>query len=249
MDPGNGLLLFLAGTAAGFVNVVAGGGSFITMPLLMTLAGLPATTANGTNRVAILMQNAFATKNFRNHGHRDTRVGLELGLPAAAGAVLGSKIALEVPDRVFEAIFATVMLLALAVILRPGKRRMFPAGGKPKNMRILVPAFFLVGLYGGFIQAGTGYLVIFTLSVIGGLSLVKTNSIKIIVITVYLIPSLAVFLAGGEVRWIPGLVLGAGNSLGGWMGTYLAVSRNEGLIRVVLAVVMVFLSLKMFGVF
>ena len=104
MTPINAILLFLAGIAAGFVNVSAGGGSFLTIPLLMILGGLPAISANASNRVAVLLQNVIAARNFRRHGFRDIRQGLKLGLSAMAGAVIGSLIAMDIPEEVFRGI-------------------------------------------------------------------------------------------------------------------------------------------------
>jgi uncharacterized protein len=244
------IILFLAGIAAGFINVNAGGGSFITIPLLILVGGLSPATANGTNRIAILVQNVSAARNFRRHGFRDARQGLKLGLSAIAGALIGSKIALEISPDVFRIILSAVMILALAVIFKPPR----PRSGDHASERLRHPAlqyvmFFFIGVYGGFIQAGTGYLVIFALSVIGGLSLVKTNSLKIIIIASYLIPSLAVFVAGGQVSWVPGLVLAAGTSIGGWFGTSFAVRRGEAWIKVILAAALIAMAAKMLGMF
>lgn len=244
------ILLFLAGVAAGFINVNAGGGSFITLPLLIILGGLPPTAANGTNRIAILVQNLFAMKNFRNHGFKDIRQGIRLGLSAVVGAVIGSSIALEIPEDLFRIILSAVMLLALVIILRPIRRE----SGDHRTEQLRHPGlqilmFFFIGIYGGFIQAGTGYLVIFALSVVGGLSLVKTNSLKIIVIAFYMLPSLAVFVIGGEVRWLPGLVLAAGTSVGGWTGTSFAVKKGDRWIKAILAVAIAAMALKMAGLF
>lgn len=250
MSLSSAILLFLGGVAAGFINVNAGGGSFITIPLLILLGGLPATAANGTNRIAILLQNLFAMKNFRRHGFRDIRQGVRLGLSAVAGAVIGSSIALEIPEEIFRIILSAVMLLALIIIFRPIR-----AGKGDHSLETLahpvlqVVMFFFIGIYGGFIQAGTGYLVIFSLSVLGGLSLVKTNSLKIIIIALYMLPSLAVFVLGGQVRWVPGLVLAGGTSLGGWFGTTFAVKKGDRWIKVILAAAIVAMALKMLGLF
>ena len=122
MTPLSAILLFMAGTVAGFVNVNAGGGSFLTIPLLMLLGGLPATAANGTNRVAVLLQNVIAVKNFRRHGFKDTRQGLKLGISAMAGAVIGSVIVQDIPESTFRTILSVIMVLALAIVLRPGRK-------------------------------------------------------------------------------------------------------------------------------
>ncbi len=250
MTPLNAMLLFLAGIAAGFVNVNAGGGSFLTIPLLMILGGLPAAAANGTNRVAVLIQNLVAVRNFRKHGFKDIRQGLKLGISAMAGAVIGSFIALDIPEGTFRTVLSIIMVLALVTVLRPGRKNtQNDSSGILRHPVLQIIAFFFIGIYGGFIQAGTGYLIIFSLSVIGGLSLVKTNSLKIIIIAAYLVPSLAVFIANGEVKWFPALILTAGTSLGGWFGSTFAIRKGDKWIRVILAVAILGMAAKMIGLF
>lgn len=250
MTPINAILLFLAGIAAGFVNVNAGGGSFLTIPLLIILGGLPATAANASNRVAILMQNIIAARNFRRHGFRDIRQGIKLGLSAMAGAVIGSMIALDIPENVFRTILSVIMVLALAVILHTNRK----SGTEHFSEQLRHPVlqifmFFFIGIYGGFIQAGTGYLVICALSIIGGLSLVKTNSLKIIIIAAYLVPSLLVFILNGEIRWLPAFILAAGTSIGGWFGSTFAIRKGDKWIKVILAAAILVMAAKMIGLF
>jgi len=244
------ILLFLAGTAAGFINVTAGGGSFLTIPLLILLGGLPATAANGTNRVAILLQNAVAVRNFRRHGFRDIRQGLKLGASAMVGAFIGSMTAQNIPESTFRTILSVVMVLALVIVLRRTKKDPGEVCSEQLKYPVLqVFLFFFIGIYGGFIQAGTGYLIIFSLSILGGLSLVKTNSLKIIIISAYLLPSLAVFIYNGEVRWLPAIVLAAGSSTGGWFGSTFAIKRGDKWIRVILAVAIAGMAAKLVGLF
>ncbi|RKZ09664.1 sulfite exporter TauE/SafE family protein [Candidatus Fermentibacteria bacterium] len=250
MTPVNAILLFLAGIAAGFVNVNAGGGSFLTIPLLIILGGLPATAANASNRVAILLQNVIAARNFRRHGFRDIRQGIKLGLSAMAGAVIGSMIALDVPENVFRTILSVIMVLALVVILHTNRKKCAEHISEQLRHPVLqVFMFFFIGIYGGFIQAGTGYLVICSLSIIGGLSLVKTNSLKIIIIAAYLIPSILVFLLNGEIRWFPALVLAAGTSIGGWFGSTFAIRKGDRWIKIILVAAILVMAAKMIGLF
>ncbi|MEN8209005.1 MAG: sulfite exporter TauE/SafE family protein [Candidatus Fermentibacteria bacterium] len=250
MTPASAILLFLAGIAAGFINVNAGGGSFLTIPLLIILGGLPATAANASNRVAILLQNIIAVKNFRKHGFRDIRQGIKLGLSAMIGAVIGSTIALDIPEDIFRSILSVIMVLALAVILHTNrKNHTEQRSDKLRHPVLQICMFFFIGIYGGFIQAGTGYLVIFALSIIGGLSLVKTNSLKIIIIAAYLVPSLLVFLLNGEIRWYPALILAAGTSTGGWFGSTFAIRKGDKWIRIILAAAILAMAAKMIGIF
>lgn len=110
------LLVLFAGIFAGFINVVAGGGSLLTVPVLIFI-GLPPVMANGTNRIALLAQNAVAIHRFRRKGYFPIRAGIILGAAASLGAVLGSQIAVSISDDLFRKILSGVMILVLAIIL------------------------------------------------------------------------------------------------------------------------------------
>jgi uncharacterized membrane protein YfcA len=253
MLPLHTLVLIPVGVAAGFLNVVAGGGSLLTMPTLIFL-GLDAATANGSNRIALVGQNAMAMINFYRKGFRDLKLGLVLSLPAVIGAVAGAQIAIEIDDLLFRRILSVVMLLVLAGVLIKQKKRASQQAPEPQSEQLrLLPLqlvlFVLIGAYGGFIQAGVGYLLIFALSVVGNLSLVRTNSVKVIVVALYMVPSLAVFVVGEKVSWIPGLVLMVGNSVGGWLGSAFTIAKGDRWIRVVLAVAVTAMAAKLMGLF
>lgn len=246
MSPLSSLLLIPVGLVAGFINVVAGGGSLITMPVMIFL-GMDAATANGTNRVALVAQNLAAMISFRLEGFRDLRLGLTLGLPAVVGAVIGARIAIHVDDLLFRRILSSVMLLVLVGIFfkkKPGPAAA-PQDEGLRRMPLQLALFIVIGAYGGFIQAGVGYLVVFALAVVGGLSLVRTNSLKVIVVGLYMLPSLLVFAWSGRVDWIPGLVLAVGNGAGGWLGSAFSVKKGDRWIRAVLAVALSAMAVKL----
>lgn len=245
MTPLLTLLLFGAGLAAGFINVVAGGGSLLTLPVLIVL-GLPPAVANGTNRVAIIAQNVVAVARFRRSGIDDLRLGLKLALPAIVGAVIGSQLAVFTPARWFKTILAGVMLVVLAGLLRP-KRKPTEAPEQEQlgHRRLQLPMMFLVGLYGGYIQAGVGYLLLFALSAVGGLSLVRANSLKVVIVGAYMVPSLLVFVVSDKVAWLPALALTAGNALGGWAGSAFTIQKGDRWIRWFLAAAIVALVAKL----
>lgn len=236
------LMLLGAGIFAGFMNVNAGGGSLITLPLLI-LTGMDPVTANGTNRIAVLIQNITAAGNFRSRGRHDIRQGLILGLAAVPGAVAGSFTALSLPDPVFKGILSGVIVLGLAVVVfhRPGKQN--GTGLKKKWPQVLI--FLFIGFYGGLIQAGTGYLIIFSLTMAGGLQLATTNSIKVIVVAVYMIPSIAVFLLKGNLMIVPGLVMAAGSGIGGYLGSSFSHGMNPKWVKAVLAAALLGMAVKL----
>ena len=235
-------MLLAAGVFAGFMNVTAGGGSLITLPLLI-IAGMPPVIANGTNRIAVLIQNIVASGNFRRHGRRDLKQGFLLGLAAIPGALAGALTAVNLSDSTFKWILAGAILLGLSVVFF---HRQSKTGGSILKRKWLQAVLFLfIGFYGGLIQAGTGYLIIFSLTIIGGLGLAKTNSIKVIVVAVYLVPSIFVFAMKGSIQIVPGLVLAAGNSIGGILGSNFSQKMNPKWIKVILALALTGMTVKL----
>jgi len=238
------LLLFGVGLVAGTLNVLAGGGSFLTLPVMIFL-GLPATVANGTNRVAILIQNTGAVWSFRRKGVYSRRWLTWAALPALAGAGLGTWLAVTIGDRSFERVLAALMVVVtIWTVWDPVGRRETTSdlgdGFSPRGRLGLMAGFFAAGIYGGFVQAGIGFLIL-TLTTLGGLDLVRGNSLKVLLILVFTPLSLAVFAATGNVDWGVGAALAGGNLLGGLFGVRLTVLKGHGWVkRVVLLMVIVF---------
>jgi len=242
-------LLFAVGVIAGALNVLAGGGSLLTLPVLIFL-GLPPTVANGTNRVAILVQNVAAVWGFQRHRLLD-RAWIPLAaLPAVAGAALGAWLAVLIDDTSFRRILAVLMvLIALWTVWNPlarrGGPRGSPAGGLSAARRIgLVAGFFLAGVYGGFIQAGVGFVLLGVIT-LAGLDLVRGNALKVLLVLAYTPISLAIFAAGGLVDWEIGIALALGNLVGALIGVRLAVLKGHAWIRNVVTVTVVVFALRL----
>lgn len=245
MSGGEAALLAAGGLAAGIVNTLAGGGSLLTVPLLVML-GLPGTVANGTNRVGVLMQSITAAARFRAEGIWDIgRARLELAA-VAMGAVGGALVISRVSDAVFETAFGMVMLVMLVPALRGPSAASEARTERPPVVRALL--FFGIGLYGGAFQAGVGVLLIFGLAY-SGFDLVRANGIKVVINLCFTLLALPVFVAQGQVSWLPALVLGAGFAAGGELGARLAVRGGERLIRPVLALAVVALAGRMLGLY
>ena len=112
MDILNLLLLFGVGSIAGFINVNAGGGSSLTLPTLIFL-GLEGALANGTNRVAIFIQNIFAVASFKKNEMHQFKESTELSLFTLPGAILGAILAVRVSSVLFERILGVVLILVV----------------------------------------------------------------------------------------------------------------------------------------
>jgi uncharacterized membrane protein YfcA len=240
-------LILVTGVFAGFLNTVAGGGSLLSLPVLIFL-GLPSAVANGTNRVAVFIQNASAITGFRRKGVSDFAYSALLTLPALVGAWIGAGIAIEMDQALFNRILSGIMIVVLLTTLfSPTKRLTGGAENLSLPRKIVgMAAFFLVGIYGGFIQAGVGFIVIAALTLINGFDLVRTNAIKVFVIFFYTIIALIVFIMSGNVSWPLGLTLAVGNATGAWIGSHWAVDKGEKWIRVVLVVTVLAFAIRLF---
>ncbi|MBN1400058.1 MAG: sulfite exporter TauE/SafE family protein [Anaerolineae bacterium] len=239
------VIILVSGLVAGFVNTIAGGGSFLTLAAL-ELAGLPGALANGTNRVAVEVQNIMAVLGFRSKGISNLRLSLALALPALLGAILGAYIIIDLPELVFHRVLAVAMLMMLAILIVNPKRWL--SGREvtltPGRAVVGFVAFFAIGFYGGAIQAGVGFLLITALVLVAGLDLVKTNSHKVFIIGTYTLFALLMFTLRGQVNWVLGLVLAVGNGTGGWVASRLSVEKGERLVRIVLGVMLVVLTVR-----
>lgn len=269
-------LLFGVGLVAGTVNVVAGGGSFLTLPAMIFL-GLPPTVANGTNRVAILVQNVGAVWGFGRHDLVRRSWLRTAALPAVAGAVAGTWAALQIGETAFQRILAMLMVAAALWILwdplggLDAGEEEAAAGGEsaaegpecaaegPHGEAASPPvrerapmatgpgfllAFFLVGFYGGFVQAGVGFFIL-AVATVAGLDLVRGNALKVLITLVWTPVSLAIFAWGGKVAWGMGLALAAGNLAGGLLGVRLTVLKGHDWLKRAVTVLVLALAVKL----
>ena len=240
------LLILIVGLVAGFINTVAGGGSLISLPVLIFL-GLPSAVANATNRVAIFAQNIFGVAGFKSKGIGEFRYSLALGISALIGAIVGAKLAVDIKGELFNKILAVVMIIVVFMTIS-GKAKPGDKKGEINsiNSKIIgIVSFFFVGIYGGFIQAGVGFIIIGALSAIHGYSLVKINSMKMFIVLVYTVAALAVFIIEGKVNWLYGGVLAIGNSTGAWFASRWSVEKGDKVIKVFLVITVVALAVKL----
>ena len=239
-------LLILVGFIAGIINILAGGGSLLTLPMLIFL-GLPPHIANGTNRVAIIIQNIFAVKGFQSKGIKTYPFSLYLAIPATIGAIIGAIVGIKIEGELFNKILGIVMLvIVIYMVLKSNKiSKNNIERIKGKYFWLSIIAFFFIGLYGGFIQAGVGFIILFTLSNINQFSLVKSNAIKVTVALIYTLVAVAIFAYNDSVNWKYGLILSLGNATGGWFTSRWSVNKDYKFVKKVLIIMVLAMAIKL----
>lgn len=229
------LLIIGAGLIAGFINTLAGSGSLLTLPMLMFI-GLPPNMANGTNRIAIMLQSLVGSLGFRKQAQLDRQTGIKLGIPSVLGSVAGALMALALKAKAMERVIGVLLIIMFFMVLL--KPEAWLKGQKDKGIHgstwLNFTVFFLIGVYGGFIQAGVGFFLLGGLVLGAGMDLVKANAIKNFLVFLYTPFALLVYMLGQQVDYKSGLILSVGSMTGAWLGTRSAVSWGPSFVRYVL---------------
>ncbi|MEI6866548.1 sulfite exporter TauE/SafE family protein [Flavicella sp.] len=241
------IVLIIIGVFAGALNTIAGGGSLITLPFLIFL-GLPPAIANGTNRIAILFQTASAVSGFKSKGVSSFPFSLYIGASAFVGSIIGAQIAVDIKGETFNKILSIVMLVVVALIVfkkQSTSLENIAERTTGKHLYIAIIAFFFVGIYGGFINAGIGFIMLLILPMINKLSLVKANATKVTVAFIYTTIAVAIFIFNDKINWKYGLILAIGNSTGAWLASRYSVKKGDGFIRITLLVIVSGMAVKL----
>jgi len=242
------IIIVIAGILVGFINTLSGGGSVISLSLLLIL-GLPANIANGTNRISIFFQTFSSVTSFTRQKMFDSMRPVWLAIPATVGAVLGAWTAVDVNEKVIEIAMAVAMVIMVFFLFYKPDRWLKdnPAMlSRPVRWWQLV-IFFAVGFYGGFIQVGVGYFLLMSLVLGVGYDLVKANAVKNLIVFLYAIFALLVFIIDGQVNYLYGLILSAGSVIGALIASYLAVKKGAGFIRAVIVASVILTILQVTG--
>lgn len=236
------IVLFFAGASASFINMMAGGGSLITLGLMMTM-GIEASIANGTNRIGILVGATSGALTYRQEKIIELKQSLILGACAVPGAILGALYSIRIDDKIFQQVIAIIMIIVLITLFLPKNNGI---NETTKRKKVLIyPAMFVIGIYGGFIQVGIGYLLMAALRHIMHYDLVKTNMHKIFVVLIYSIPILLVFGLSGKINWYYAIILSSGHAVGSWLSIKLAVKKGDVFVKYILALAVLLMVFKL----
>lgn len=232
------IIMFFAGMVSSFINMMAGGGSMITVGL-MILLNIDPSVANGTNRIGVLVGTSTGALAYKSEKITEFKQSFLLGICAIPGAILGSIYSITISDELFKKILALVMIFILLTLFIRKKKEV-----SKKQSFFIYPAMVLVGFYGGFIQIGVGFILMAFLRHLLSLDLVRTNMHKVFVVLIYTLPVLLVFGLSGNINWPVAIVMSAGNALGGWISVKLAIRKGEKFVKIILAVAIVLMAAK-----
>jgi uncharacterized membrane protein YfcA len=241
-------LIIASGLAAGFINAVSGGGAMLTVPALIFI-GVPPGVANGTNRVAVFIQNIAALAAYQRLQVTNYTLGVSLAVPATVGSLLGAMVSVRLNDDFFRTILGFVLLLLIGpIVAEPRLNAKAAARRSPSQAGwFLWAVFFFLGVYGGLLQIGVGIFILVALSSLGGLDLVLANGVKVFIVLCLTGLALVVFIVDGKVAWSAGLLLAVSNATGAWFGAYWGVRQGAYWIRVVLVGTVVIMALQLLG--
>jgi uncharacterized membrane protein YfcA len=238
-EPWQLVALALVGIVAGFVNVLAGGGSLVTVPV-MVFMGIPGPVANGTNRIAVVSQSIAAIATFARSGLREFKLSLTLSACAIPGAIIGALVGTRWEGVWFNRALALTMVAIMLLMYFDRGAAKQAADYQPTRRQLAYGHLLMVGVgfWGGLIQVGVGFIIMPVLNRVMGLDLVRTNALKVFIIGAYSIVALLVFASQLQLLWLIGIALAIGYAIGGWLGAHFTMKAGERLIRIVMYVVL-----------
>lgn len=239
------ILLVFTGVATGFLNVMAGGGSMLSVPIMIFL-GVPGTIANATNRIAILPQTLTAVWAFKRKGFGHFELSLSLAACTIPGTILGASLAARVPNDQFNNLLAVIMLIVLIVMSLP-QVKTIERGQKPTKKRLIIghALMVVIGFWGGFIHIGVGFLIMPILNRVLQFDLITTNAHKVFIVMCYTLVAIAVFASQLELIWKYGIALGIGMAAGAWLAANLQIKQGIGAIKLTLNIVIIAFVIKL----
>ncbi|MCM0620006.1 TSUP family transporter [Nocardioides bruguierae] len=229
------ILLALAGLTAGFVDAVVGGGGLIQLPaLLVGLPGASPVQVLATNKLGSICGTTVSSATYYRRVRPDLRAALPLMALAFVGSILGALVASHLPASVFEPVVLVALVLVGAyVLLKPslGAETALRFAGW-RHVVAVVGTGLVVGFYDGALGPGTGSFFVFALVGLLGYAFLEASAKARMANWATNLAALVVFVPQGAVLWKVGLLMGAANLLGGYLGARTAIARGSGFVRV-----------------
>ncbi|MEE0882820.1 MAG: sulfite exporter TauE/SafE family protein [Bacteroidales bacterium] len=243
------LILVISGLFVGFINTLSAGGTAISIALYLAL-GLSPAQANATNRIGVLLQSSLTSVLFSRKGFLKNTHFFRLALPTMSGALVGAILSLVLPEILFSYFMGISLLVMIVFLFRSPKKFEEDDFSKTENGISFLQylTFFLIGIYGGFVQVGTGFLLMSAGSMLLGYNIIKTNALKTTVMAFYTVIAVLIFWQDGSIHWQYGLLHSIGTFIGSFIATKLAFKKGAKFIKWVVIFVIIFTSLYLFKI-
>lgn len=243
------LILVISGLFVGFINTLSAGGTAISIALYLAL-GLSPAQANATNRIGVLLQSSLTSVLFSRKGFLKNTHFFRLALPTMSGALVGAILSLVLPEILFSYFMGISLLVMIVFLFRSPKKFEEDDFSKTENGISFLQylTFFLIGIYGGFVQVGTGFLLMSAVSMLLGYNIIKTNALKTTVMAFYTVIAVLIFWQDGSIHWQYGLLHSIGTFIGSFIATKLAFKKGAKFIKWVVIFVIIFTSLYLFKI-
>ena len=244
--PGVVILVIVAAFAAGWIDAVVGGGGLLQLPALLLVPGITPVEALATNKTASIFGTTTSAVTYQRRVHPDLRTALPMALVALGSSFAGASVAALLPAAVFKPIIVLALVgIAVFTVLRPslGEVTALRHTGR-KHHGVAAAVGLVIGFYDGVLGPGTGSFLVFAMvSLLGYDFLAASAKAKIVNVATNL-GALLFFVPNGYVYWGLGLLLGAANMIGGYVGARTATARGSRFIRVAFLVVVSALVLR-----
>ena len=239
MSPLAALAIFVAGLAAGTVNVIVGSGSLITFPTLLAL-GYPPVLANVSNTVGLVPGSISAVVAYRRELVGQRQRVLQLGAASLLGGLSGAILLLSLPHGVFKA--AVPVLIAIAALLMAAQPRISARLERGRTRPThggagLLAGVFLTGIYGGYFGAAQGVILIALLAIFIDDDLQRLNGTKNVLALVVNAVAGVFFVASTSISWSVAGLIAAGSIIGGQVGGRYGRRLPAPLLRSVIVIV------------
>ena len=232
-------LVLVAALAAGWIDAVVGGGGLVQLPALLLVPGLSPVQALATNKLASVFGTTTSAVTYQRRVRPDLRTALPMAAVALAGSFGGASVAELLPASVFKPVIVVALVaIALFTAFRPAlgvETALRHTGRRHTGTALAVGV--VIGFYDGVLGPGTGSFLVFALVSLLGYDFLQSSAKAKIVNVATNLGALAFFVPHGSVVWGLGLLMGASNMLGGYLGSRTATSRGTGFIRGVFLVV------------
>jgi uncharacterized membrane protein YfcA len=194
-----------------------------------------------------VIQSLTGSLGFKSKGVSSFPFNVYLGISASIGALLGAQIAIDLDPKIFKKIIAIIIVLTGVLIMIKPKSHLYQLPERLTGVYLLyaIIGFFFIGIYGGFINAGIGFIIILFLNNVNRLSLIKTNATKVALVFIYSLGALALFAWNDGVDWTIGIVLALGSAVGAWWSSRWSVDQEEGVIKTTLIIMVTAMSIKL----